>query len=229
MGLISAARLRTPSPWLGALKLSPLLAAGAWQMSAALSYPNLWWLRYVALIPLFVGIRFLPRHVAASCGAFWGATLYLISQAEPTAGVRPSAWLLLTIIPAAFAWAGTEITRRRGFHPLLLGLCWAVVELIVAPLATQHGLLASTRGEGIIAPALGHLAGGYILAAFLLAAINALLVSALLRIDQTITGSPFLTVPVAPGWILVGSCVISLPTRFATRIRPRAPPLPAFA
>lgn len=214
----------TSKHWLSALKLAPLVLAGAWQMSVALAMPDLWWLRYVALIPLFVAIRFLPRTAAAACGAFWGASLYLFSRTEPTAGVHASAWLLLTVIPMGFAWFATEITRRKGFHPLLLGLCWAVVELMVAPLATQHGLLASTRGDGLLAPALGHLAGGYLLSAFILAAINAFLVSAIIHIDETITRTPFVTIPVEPGWILDGLCSRNLISSFISRIQPRAPP-----
>src|SRR5262245_2690590 len=33
---------------LSVAKLSPMMVAGAWQMSAALALPELWWLRWVA-------------------------------------------------------------------------------------------------------------------------------------------------------------------------------------
>jgi len=205
------------------MKMAPLIAAGAWLMSLALTSPSYWWLGWVTLLPLFLAIRFLPSLPAAACGACWGLSLYLFAAGERASGVSASAWLMLTVIPGAFAGIAAEVTQRKGFHPLLLGLGWVGVELAMQPLAMHNGLLASTQGDSLLVQSVGHL-GGYVLVAFILAVINAVLLGILVEHGAVATRTLYARLELPPEAIF--QAVDSVPgvARMLRRLRPRAPP-----
>lgn len=193
-------------------------------MATALAFPEFWWLRWISLVPLFLAIRFLTNAPAAICGSIWGLSLFAFARLEYGSGVVPSGWLLLSIVPAAFAWFAVEWTKRKGFHPLVLALSWVVAEYLLGPRVTDHGFLASTRGDGLIAPMFEQIAGGWLLTAFVLAAINATLVSALLEIEKSLTRGPTIDVSVELGcWLEILSVPLP-PERLVASGQPRAPP-----
>jgi len=96
---------------------------------------------------------------------------------------------LLTLIPALYTSLGAALTRWIGFSPLVLGVGWMAVELAFEPLGLHEGLLGSTRGDWTLIDWIAR-AFGYILVAFLVAYVNACLLSALARIPLTFS-SPY--------------------------------------
>jgi apolipoprotein N-acyltransferase len=149
-------------------------------MVLALQSPDYWWLGWVTLLPLLLAIRVLPPWRALIAGSFWGGCFYLLSLLGGEAPFDSSlrSFALLTLIPGLYAGLGSVITRRVGFSPLLLGLGWVGVEFALQPLALHNGLLAGTQGDGLVVRVVGNLAG-YALVAFLVAYVNAALLSVL--------------------------------------------------
>ncbi len=210
--------------WHRAICLAPLLAIGAWLMALALNSPAFWWLGWVTLLPLFFSIRVLPPVQSFAAGAVWGSTLFLSSLRY--ASDVPQTWFafgMLAVVPGAYAALASRVTQRRGFHPLLLGLGWVGVELALRPLAMHHGLLAHTQGDSLLVQTVGNL-GGYILVAFVLALINAALLSALLEQTSEATGTRYVLVPPSPGWVLPILDRVRCIARALHRMQPRAPP-----
>ena len=82
------------------------------------------------------------------------------------------------------------VTRRFGFSVLFLAFAWIGAELALQPLSLQKGLLAGTKaGEGYV-----HLAAnllGYGCVSFLVAYINAALLSVLTSVCKAGAGSRF--------------------------------------
>jgi apolipoprotein N-acyltransferase len=70
------------------------------------------------------------------------------------------------------------MTRSIGFSPYLLALGWMGVELILHPVGVQHGLLATTQESGAALQYVGSFTG-YLVVAFLVAYVNALLFTVL--------------------------------------------------
>jgi apolipoprotein N-acyltransferase len=171
--------------------LAPLLIFGAWMMATALESPAYWWLGWVTLVPLLLSIKLLCTVDAGIAGAIWGMSLYFSTgSSDPGAsahvlphGILPL--LLLMLVPAGYAAAASEITRRKGFHPLLLGLGWVGVELAIHPLGIHHGLLAHTQGDSIVVQSVGNL-GGYILIAFVIALVNGVVAGVLCEVGSGI-------------------------------------------
>ncbi len=156
------------------------LAVSACLMGVALQARSGSLLAWFTLIPLFLSIRILTPLRASLAGAFWGLCLFLFSSLSADAPFAPSlsALALLTAAPGLYALVGSLITRRAGFSPLLLGLGWIGVELALQPLGIRHGLLAGTQGQGLIVRTMGYLSG-YVVVAFLVAYVNASLLSML--------------------------------------------------
>ncbi len=153
------------------------LAGSAWLMGVALQSPVASWLAWFTLIPLFYAIRVLAPWRALLAGAFWGLSLGVFGGAPSFTSSIPTL-ALLAAVPGLYAFAGSFVTRRAGFSPLLLGLGWIGVELALQPLGLRNGLLAGTQGQGLIVRTMGYLAG-YVVVAFIVAYVNALLLSML--------------------------------------------------
>jgi len=165
-------------PNLSAVVLSGLpLALSAIFMALAAQAPQHFWLGWVSLLPLLQAARVLSPVCAFGAGFFWGASFLATSLAlgAPIEFNAVSA-AILTLGPALYGCVGAWLTRRVGFSPYLLALGWVGVELCLRPVGLHHGLLAGTQGDGLLIRVAGNFAG-YFLVAFIVAYINASLLS----------------------------------------------------
>lgn len=174
-------------PWLLSLPPSAVL------MAYAIASPDHWWLGWVTLLPLFAVIQRCSPQAAACFAASWGAGVFSFSLLFGDTTLTPSVLSLatLTLVPAGYAWFGAKLTRQIGFSPYLLALGWMGVEFALRPVGLKHGLLASTQGDGLLLGALGSFSG-YVLVAFLVAYVNAALLTVLGRIPLSNSGSRYL-------------------------------------
>lgn len=142
------------------LAMSAGLLVASWHTAAA---PFLAW---VVLLPLLLATRVLAPSRAFVAGSFWGICVFLFSAWSDGAlfGPTPGALLLLATVPAAYAWLGSRVTRRSGFSPLMLGLGWVGVELLLQPLGLQNGLLGGMLGHTLVVRTLGYIAGSLVVA-----------------------------------------------------------------
>ena len=161
------------------LVLSAILMA--WAIGSA-DYP---WAGWFALLPLLLSIRTLAPRMAMTCGALWGSTIFIASALAAETPIQSTiqSFLLLTIVPALYAYVGAWITRRAGFSALVLGFGWIGVELALTPLGLNGGLLTGTQGQGD-GSVLYFLQGllGYGSVAIILAFINGIVLSLLSRV-----------------------------------------------
>ena len=209
-----------------AFGLGLALIVSACLMSIALQSPNGHWLGWFTLIPLFLAIRVLSPLKALLAGAFWGLCLFLFSMASGNAPFAPSVWSLVLLggVPAVYAFLGALQTRRVGFSPLLLGLGWIAVELAFQPLDLRNGLLAGTQGHGLLVRTMGYLAG-YAVVAFIVAYVNAMLLTMLRDVCVVVLGS---LRRAGPSGDVKRLFSFELPAHFFHLLspsQPRAPPL----
>lgn len=210
---------------MAALALGLALVVSAYGMARAIESPEHWWLGWVALLPLFASIRVLSPIHALLAGGLWGLSLFVSAVAATNASIAPSATslVLLCLVPALYTFLGARLTRQVGFSPYLLALGWVGVELALRPLGLRHGLLAATQGDGWIIRLVGSLAG-YALVAFVVAYVNAVLLSVLSRVPVSSAGQRFvrgLSPSVGRGFVTEGWHGLFHLIRPA---QPRAPP-----
>ena len=185
----------------------------------------MWWLGWVALVPVFLAIRyFRPLGSALVCG-FWGGSLCLASYLLDSFGFKQTPWsfALLIGIPALYGYFASALTLRKSYNPFLLGLGWALMELALQPVALHNGLLAGTQGNNVWIGLVGR-TGGYVLVAFLVAYANAALLLALASVGRA-TGGQRLFVHVSRERIVPIAEEPLLSWRFLKPVRPRPPPL----
>ena len=194
-------------------------------MAVAQNSNSYWWLGWVTLVPLFLAIRTFRPGPALAAGAFWGVSLYSVSGLLGGGSIpqTTAALLLLAIIPAAYTCLGSIVTRRKGFHPFLLGLGWAGVEIALQPLALRTGLLAGTLGDSVWVLTLGKM-GGYVLVAFLVAFANAALLSILSGVRLRIPRPRVVIVPPDHNRTLPSLEDVVFSFLFLQPIHPRHPP-----
>lgn len=177
-------------------------------------------------MPLFLAIRFLTPFRAMFCGALWGFCLnaFLISGYGQTTTPLADSFALLIMIPAIYAFAGSQFTRRIGFSPLLLAFGWVGVEFALRPLGLGYGMLATTQENGGILQVVGGPLG-YLFVAFLIALINAKLLS-FVNDARFKTGKAILLLRSGEprAWVSSRSCPGIL-VFAADSFRPRGPPL----
>lgn len=208
------------------------LCASAYLMSLAIASPAHWWLGWVTLIPLFHAIRVLRPGLAAAACSFWGVVLFACAAGAPGSTVSASlgSFALLAAIPAGYGYLGAWLTRRVGFSPYLLALCWVGVEFALRPVGFDHGLLAGTQGDGFAIRIIGSFAG-YVLVAFLVAYVNA----ALLNVLSEVRWASARRRPIYGGRTVprrvVPSSVPPFLRDFIRELKPRGPPalVPAVA
>jgi len=206
--------------------LALALAGSAYLMALAIESPHRVWLGWVTLLPLFYGIRVLSPAQALVSGVFWGVCLFLSSVAFARTEIAPSlsSFALLSLIPGAYCYFGAALTRRIGFSPYLLALGWIGAEFAWAPLGLRHGLLAGTQGDGLAIRLLGSVAG-YALVAFLVAYVNASLLSVLTSVHRGAANSRLIR---GSGDTLRAYFPIDLPSyllHIHRQAQPRAPPI----
>ncbi len=156
-------------------------------MAAGMGPDGSSWLGWVALLPLFVAIRCLSPLRAMLCGALWGTSFY-ISAAHLLTTELHAGLLSLTLLvaaPACYALFGAWYTRWYKFDPLGLAVAWMGVELGLLPLGLQQGFLAGTQTDGLLYGLMARFSG-YILVAFVVAYITALLLAVVTKLDLRI-------------------------------------------
>jgi apolipoprotein N-acyltransferase len=161
------------------------LGISACLMGVSISWHGYWWVGWFTLLPLFHAIRVLAPRAAFGAGALWGCCLVAFTFAigRPVAS-DVELLLLLGAVPGAYTYFGARLTRHIGFSPYLLALGWIGVEFALEPLGLRYGLLSGTQTQG----AIGFLGSftGYALVAFVVAYINASLLSVLVDVRALI-------------------------------------------
>jgi apolipoprotein N-acyltransferase len=130
---------------------------------------------------------------------------------------------VLVLAPALYSCWGAWLTRRVGFSPYLMALGWVGVELSLRPVGLEHGLLAGTQGDGMLLRVAGSFAG-YFLVAFIVAYINASLLSVLHKVTAGCSG--LRRISGASGHLarLIALDTPFIPSRVLCVSQPRAPP-----
>lgn len=232
----------------GVLVLTASLVFSALLTAVALLTPELHWLAWFSFFPLFVAVRCLRPRMAALAGALWGLGLYLFSTAGSTAslgatasgvgfaapGVSPSGWLLalLILIPAVYTGLAARRMRAIGFKLLTLALGWTLLEVVLQlyqlqehrPVGVQQGLLTGSHGEIAQLHWLARLLA-YVSTAFLVACVNASLVSILSGTRLTFPPSPSLAASADPGAWNPPHLVPPIQSWILRQAQPRAPPI----
>lgn len=204
--------------------LIPSLIASACLMAAAVASHDYAWLGWLCLLPLFFAIRTCAPMRAALCGAVWGGCLSIFLQIGtglPTPTVPALA--LLTLIPALYAYLGARLTRWMGFSPFVLAVGWMGVELATAPLELRYGLLADTQGGGTLMAWVGQ-GLGYVFVGFIVAVVNASLVSVLTSVRMSARQRGYRVSSRDRGAALLPQTSFCFPLFALSPSQPRAPP-----
>jgi len=124
------------------------LIGSAWLLSMEIGSASRSLVGMFTLLPLLAAMRVFSPGRAMLCGSLWGASLFvfLAVGASPLVPVAVSSLVLLTAIPATYAFVLVWLSRRYGFNPLMLAFGWGLVELSLMPLGLQGGLLGSAVG-----------------------------------------------------------------------------------
>ncbi|UCC32058.1 MAG: hypothetical protein JSU86_07210, partial [Phycisphaerales bacterium] len=178
------------------------------------------------LLPLFLAIRVCRPTGAGLGGALWGFSLYAFSVTGSGHSIDASlsALAVLTGIPALYAYFSARLVRWIGFNPLVLGVSWMGVELALEPLGLRSGLLAGTQGDGALMHWIGN-ALGYVLVAFLVAFVNAAIVSVLSRAYVGAAARRFLVGSGDNDFRLIQQTFSCFPLFVIPPSQPRAPPM----
>ncbi|MFC1475558.1 hypothetical protein ACFLQW_00975 [Candidatus Zixiibacteriota bacterium] len=196
-------------------------------MAIAMSSPNYGWMAWIGLFPFFLAIQVLSPLRAGIGGALWGLCLYVFSILLLRGPISPSvsSLLLLTAVPAVYAYLGARLTRRLGFCPFLLALGWIGVELALKPLGRPDGMLGLARGDSAFIQTMAELFG-YVIVAFLIAFANVVLLSIASTIQiKLIRSHLFMRSDEFSGWFPPHTLSYA-GLSAADSFRPRAPPRP---
>jgi apolipoprotein N-acyltransferase len=208
-----------------ALGLLSVVLGGFFMSVAVSSSSSFPWLGWLALIPLLRAVQVQAPKVACVYGGVWGLSIAAFTRwsGQDVLTFTMPGVVLLSVLPATYAYLGARVTRRVGFNPLVLAVCWMPVELLLQPIGLHHGLLASTQGDGVLIRVVGQLFG-YTLVAFVLAfagaAVLAMLSRLCLRLPRLRSWgriAPVGGLPPVPAVVLVCRVLI-------TPSQPRAPP-----
>lgn len=202
----------------GALSGSAFLTAHAGQAGVP------FWVGWLALAPFFAAIRALRPILAMLCGALWGASLFVFTGGGSEPGNPIVVGLLLTVVPAAYAYLAARMTRWIGFSPFVLGVGWMGVELALAPVGLHNGLLSATQGDTPLMDYIGR-ALGYVLVAFLVAYVNAALVAVLGRVRLSVPRFVPTAASLDCGRSLISQIIGCLSPFALHPSPPRAPPI----
>lgn len=183
------------------------------------------WLGWLTLLPLFIAIRSLRPLNALLAGGLWGCCFYVFGVTIVDAGISSNvqSFALLSGVPAIYAFLGALLTRWIGFSPFVLGVSWMVVELALSTLGLHEGLLAGTPGDATLVQWLGG-ALGYVLVAFVVAFINALLFVALSAACKSLSSSRHVPGPADSDTVLQSQTFTCFPLFAVPISQPRAPP-----
>lgn len=122
-----------------------LVFIGAFLMAQSFKWSQFSWLAWIGLFPLLLAIRTFSPFQAMLAGAVWGVSIFAISRfvhaSNPAMPQTVTAFALLAIVPALYAYVAGVLTRLRGFPPLILALGWIGVELTLKPLDIANGFM----------------------------------------------------------------------------------------
>ncbi len=202
------------------------LLLGAYLMSVVVVFPPFSWLGWITLFPLFVTIRVSTPFRAMACGAFWGMSLFvfLTIPSEPVITITPFSCILLTLIPAIYAFLGSTLTRWLGFSPFILAVGWMAVEFALSPMGFRHGLLASAQGDGWLMLVVGQ-TFGYTFVAFIAAYFCACLVTALDKVCSCSSSRRYPSQGNKKNTIAYIQEFVYIPLTNICNAHPRAPPI----
>lgn len=205
--------------------LAVSLLVGAHVTAAGAESASYAWLGWFSLVPFFLVIRLWRPIGAMLIGALWGVSLYASLVSQPHAGLAFSAQslVLAAAIPAAYAYLGARVTRWIGFSPILLGIGWMGVELSFVRLGLYGGLLGAAHADTTILHWVSRTLG-YVLVAFLIAVVNASLVSILCGVRLSMPRRCYRIRLAACEAFLAPQTFFSIPLTVIRPSRPRAPP-----
>lgn len=183
------------------------------------------WLAWIALLPLFFSIQAFRPTVACLCGLVWGVSFFACSSVALESDV-PYTWgslALLGAVPAIYAFGAAMVTRRLGFNPFVVAFGWIGVEAAVAPLGLRQGLLSALQTDAALLGVVGNLFG-YILVAFVVAFVSAVLMTLLQRIRVSITKPGFIVRAIQRQIVLLPQTHTHAADFPRSSMMPRAPP-----
>lgn len=209
--------------WAGSLAV---LVVSALVMILAATTPRYQWVGCVALLPLFNAIRVQSPVRAGFDGAIWGLSLFAFATLLGATRIPFDllSGALLPVVLALYAFFGARLTRQIGFSPYLLALCWIGVELALKPLGLHYGLLAGTQSGGVSIELVGGFAG-YAVVAFLVAYVNAAILSALSEVRVSTASSRLVSPAPEPRHYFFPFEFPSYLLFLLLPAQPRAPPL----
>jgi hypothetical protein len=196
-------------------------------IAASETSSGLSWVAWFALLPIFITIRYASPRIALIYGALWGLCLYLVLSASGTgasaATIRSLG--LLAAVPAIYAYLGARLTRQIGYAPMILAVGWMIAELALEPVIVRQGLLSGSLSNDSLMQLIGGVLG-YVFVAFLIAFVNAQLLSLVENLRFSFVNLFYaLSITIRSiGWILQpgGTCHTFV---FLTDSPPRAPPV----
>ena len=222
-GTVPGLAIRRNPVLAGLLFVALVMSAGA--LALALAWPELGWLAWISLLPLFLAIRVLAPPPAGMAGALWGGCLYACLVAGPAPAIHPAlaSLTLLVAVPALYLYLGSLLTRRIGFSPLILALGWIGVEFALLSLGLRSGLLAGTQADGPIVEWVGRLLG-YVFVALMVACANASLLAVLTHVRVSSPSETLLAMLRQTGTCPSSHTPWSHHRLALTHAHPRAPP-----
>ena len=128
------------------------------------------------------------------------------------------------MVPGIYAYLGARLTRWIGFNPFVLGVAWMGVELALGPAGLRTGLLAAAHEDGTFVHWVSE-ALGYVLVGFLVALVNASLVSVLSAACWTVLPARHRVPSGDVGASLPPQTFFSHPLLAIRASQPRAPPM----
>lgn len=211
------------STWSASLAV---LISSALVMILAATTPGYQWVGCIALLPLFNAIRVQSPVRAAFDGAIWGLSLFAFATLLGVTRIPFDlvSGGLLPVVLGLYAFFGARITRQVGFSPYLLALCWIGVELALKPLGLHYGLLAGTQTGGVSIELVGGFAG-YAVVAFLVAYVNAALLSVFSEVRVSVASSRLVSSEAPPRNTSLIQVFPSYLSYLILPAQPRAPPV----
>lgn len=177
--------------WWRVLKGCVLLAVSAALVGVAASGAGWAWTGWIALAPLLIILSQTTPAIGFFAGAWWGAIAVLCCA---PAAHDLGAMLIVALTVGVYGALVSAVTKRIGFSPLVVAILWIGVELVLAPVGFDQGLVAATQSSSAPLAWLNSIFG-YAIVAFGIVWINAHLALALHRAIRRSTKRPGLLPP----------------------------------
>ena len=184
---------KLPHAWWRAVVCCALLAVSAALVGHAASAEGWAWTGWIALAPLLIVLSRVSAAVGFAAGAWWGAIAGLCCA---PAAFDPGAMLIPALVIGIYGALVSATTRRIGFSPLVMAILWIGVEVALAPLGFNQGLIAATQSSSAPLAWLNSIFG-YAIVAFGIVWINARLALALHRASRRSPKQPEIRRPVS--------------------------------